>query len=161
MNLTGVRDPINRYAAPEGWNRLNSPNIANLRAVFTSVGAPVTGFVYPAFLATVRHTAARLSPDEQQAVATSNDWERTINASVTGDAQRQEIRTAIATSTPAPPAPPPPAPVPVPAPPRAGPVRNGGSSTGSRSTLRPDPYWPTRGRSRSPSRPRARWRTPA
>lgn len=124
INLNSVRDPINRYSAPEGWNRLNSPNIANLRAVFTSSGAPVTAFFYPAFRAVVRLVSTRLTPDEQRAIAASNDWERTINASVTGDAQRQEIRTAIATSAPAPPAGAPPPPPPAPAPP-PGPARPG------------------------------------
>ena len=122
INLVGTRDPINLYSAPEGWNRLNSANIANLRAMFTAFGAPVSDVLYPAFLAGVRLTSVRLTADEQRAVASSNDWERLINDTVTTAARRQEVRTVISTSAPAPPAPVVP-PVPAPAPPPAVPGR--------------------------------------
>ncbi len=128
MNVGGARDQINRYSAPEGWNRLNSANIANLRAVFTAFGAPVSGFAYPAFLATVRTVSASLTPDEQRAIASSNDWERTISESVLTEAQRQEVKAAIATSAPVAPGPPVP-PVPPPAAPVAPP---GGGAAGAK-----------------------------
>ena len=123
FNLQGLRDEVNRYAAPESWNRLNSPNIVNLRSTFTAYGAPVPDVVYHAFRATVRVWTPRLTTDEQQAIAASNDWQRLINETVLTEARRQEIRADIAASAPAPPVPvvpPIPAPAPAPAPPGRG-----------------------------------------
>ena len=100
-NLTVVRDPINRHGAPEGSNRLNSANIANLRAVFTSFGAPVTAPLFPAFLA-----ASSQSCHPEPRGATGGGDRQRLGTHHQRQCHRRHtalgVRTAIATSAPHP-----------------------------------------------------------
>lgn len=122
QNTGGIRERIDTYIGPEGFNPISSSRLQTLRTVFSSATAPVTGAQYTTFRGNVQVAANALDDSDRQVVEQSNDWQRLINEYVTTQAQRQEIRSIIATAPPSPSAPtPPPTPSSTPPPSTSGP----------------------------------------
>lgn len=113
-NTGGIKEKIDTYNIPEGFNLINSPRLQALRDVFSANVPPISNANYPAFKTAIETAAANLDSDDRIAVSSSNDWQRLINQYITEESKRQEIRNAINTP-PAVPAPPP-APAPTPGP---------------------------------------------
>ncbi len=96
-NTGGLRGVIDTYAEPDGMNRVNSPRLQRLREAFFAFKAPVADF--SRFRNAIRTAAAGLDATDRKAFDDSNDWQQLVNAHVTDEAQRIEIRAIISQRT--------------------------------------------------------------
>lgn len=120
-NTGGIKEKIDTYNIPEGFNLINSSRLQALRVLFSVNVPPISNANYPAFKTAVETAATNLDSDDRIAVSSANDWQRLINQYITDESKRQEIRNAINTPPIVPSPPPAPAPTP-------GPSSGGGAS---------------------------------
>jgi outer membrane protein OmpA-like peptidoglycan-associated protein len=96
-NTGGLKEKIDTYNVPDGYNRINSPRLQALRAVFTTVRPPVNTANYAGFKASIETAAGPLDGPDRATVEESNDWQNLINWYVRDESRRNEIRSIIRT----------------------------------------------------------------
>jgi hypothetical protein len=94
-NTGGIRGIIDTYAGPDGMNRVNSPRLQRLREAFFTFRAPVSAADFPRFRNAIWTAATGLDEADRKAVDDSNEWQQLINAHVTDETRRIEIRVVI------------------------------------------------------------------